>query len=306
MNRGAGFRDIFRSNDQRQLYLDLLADVHRMFDVEIHGYCLMDNHYHLLLHTPQGGLQRAMRHLNGVYTQRFNRMEASDGSLFRGRYKAILLDADAYLLNVSRYIHLNPVVAGVVERPSAYPWSSYGAFVGRNKPPKWLSVRTTLDMFGERRVKALYRAFVEAGVDEETEAYYRGKKQRPILGDEAFCERVLGNIREEQEIPDSRSRPRVWDVGGIVAAVAKVLKTDPADILRAASGQRRRNPAREAALYMSRQYAGLSLREIAEAFGLTHYGSVSSVVSRYRIALRTDQTKVKLIRKILKEMESQI
>jgi putative transposase len=305
MNRGAGFCDIFRSNDHRQLYLDLLADVHRMFGVEIHGYCLMDNHYHLLLHTPQGALQRAMRHLNGVYTQRFNRMEATDGSLFRGRYKAILLDADAYLLNVSRYIHHNPVAAGVVDHPSAYPWSSYCDFVGSKKPPKWLSIRATLGMFGERRTRAQYRAFVEAGVDEETEAYYRGKKQRPILGDEAFCEQVLGDIREVQEIPDSRSRPRVLDVGDIVAAVAKVLKTDPADILRASSGQRRRNPAREAALYMSRRYAGLSLNEIAEHFGLTHYGSVSSVVSRYRVALQTDPTKAKIIRKIMKTIESQ-
>lgn len=246
-----------------------------------------------------------MRHLNGVYTQRYDRLEATDGSLFRGRYKAIVLDADAYLLNVSRYIHQNPVAAGVVDHPGACPGSSYCALVGSKKPPKWLCIRATLGMLGERGARAQYRVFVEAGVDEETEAYYRAKKQRPILGNEAFCEQVLSNVPEVQEIPDSPSRHSALKVEDIVTAVAKVLATDPADILRASSGQRRSNPAREAALYMSRRYAGLSLNEIPEQFGLTHYGSVSAAVSRYRVALRTDPTKAKIIRNIVKTLETQ-
>ena len=96
-----------------------------MFKVETHAYCLMDNHYHLLLRTPQGNLSRAMRHLNGVYTQRYNRIQKTDGPLYRGRYKAILIDVDAYLLNVSRYIHRNPIEACIVRRAERYPWSSY-------------------------------------------------------------------------------------------------------------------------------------------------------------------------------------
>ena len=96
-----------------------------MFSVETHAYCLMDNHYHLLLHTLEGNLSRAMRHINGNYTKKFNRIQQSDGPLFRGRYKAILIEQDAYLLQLSRYIHLNPVVAGSVTSAKEYPWSSY-------------------------------------------------------------------------------------------------------------------------------------------------------------------------------------
>ena len=103
MNRGAGYRDIFNNDIHRMIFADLLSQITKMFQVEIHGVCLMDNHYHLLIKTPKGNLQRAMQHLNGVYTQRYNRLENSDGPLFRGRYKAILIEPDAYLLNVSRY-----------------------------------------------------------------------------------------------------------------------------------------------------------------------------------------------------------
>jgi len=99
MNRGAGRQMIFVQDTHREIFLELLREIHEMFEVETHAYCLMDNHYHLLLRTPQGNLSRAMRHLNGVYTQRYNRIQKTDGPLYRGRYKAILIDVDAYLLN---------------------------------------------------------------------------------------------------------------------------------------------------------------------------------------------------------------
>ncbi len=96
MNRGGGYRTIFNDDHQRCVFLELLADLNRMFRLEFHAYCLMDNHYHLLAHTPEGNLQRGMRHLNGVYTQRYNRIEKTDSPLFRGRYKAIVIEPDAY------------------------------------------------------------------------------------------------------------------------------------------------------------------------------------------------------------------
>ena len=102
MNRGAGRKKIFNATPHYELFLTLLEEVSERFGAEIHAYCLMGNHYHLLLHTPEGNLQRSMRHLNGVYTQRYNRMRGTDGPLFRGRYKAIVVDADHYLLHLSR------------------------------------------------------------------------------------------------------------------------------------------------------------------------------------------------------------
>lgn len=95
----------------RTLFLEILSSATELFDIEIHAYCLMDNHHHLLIKTPRGNLSKAMRHINGLYTQRYNRLIKKDGPLFRGRYKALIVEKDAYLLQVSRYIHLNPVVA---------------------------------------------------------------------------------------------------------------------------------------------------------------------------------------------------
>ena len=105
-------------------------NAHRRFDVQILCYCLMSNHYHLLVKTPEANLGRAMRHINGVYTQRHNRLRKTDGPLFRGRYKAILVEEDSYQLQLSRYIHRNPLEAKMVDHLGAYPWSSYPAYVG--------------------------------------------------------------------------------------------------------------------------------------------------------------------------------
>ena len=121
MNRGLARQTVFHDSDCYGAFLDGLADANDRFNLKIHAYCLMGNHYHLLVHTPLGNLSRAMRHINGVYTQRYNRMLGRDGPLFRGRYKAILVDADRYLLSVSRYIHRNsiemrkPLVAELIE-----------------------------------------------------------------------------------------------------------------------------------------------------------------------------------------------
>src|SRR3990167_3519219 len=139
MNRGAGRKNIFNKKAHRLIFLELLEECHRMFNIKIYAYCLMDNHYHLLLSTPDANLSRAMRHLNGVYTQRYNRMSKTDGPLFKGRYKAQIIDEDCYLLIVSRYIHLNPVKAALVKNPGDYKWSSYLAYIGVARSPAWLS-----------------------------------------------------------------------------------------------------------------------------------------------------------------------
>ncbi len=144
MNRGLSRQTIFHTNEHRELFLNLLADIHQRFGVQIHAYCLMDNHYHLLLYTPKSNLSRAMRHLDGVYTQRFNKSQKRDGPLFRGRYKSILIDADNYLLQVSRYIHLNPVEANIVELPQEYHWSSCRFFLDSTGAPSWLYLEHTL------------------------------------------------------------------------------------------------------------------------------------------------------------------
>ena len=123
MNRGAGRRAIFPTDEHRETFLALLGEMAGTFGVEVHAYCLMSTHYHLLLHTRRGNLSDALRHLNGIYTQRHNRQRRTDGPLFRGRFKAILVDADSYLAQLSRYIHLNPVPAKIPEHALDTPWS---------------------------------------------------------------------------------------------------------------------------------------------------------------------------------------
>ena len=117
MNRGAGRRNIFNEPEDRNLFLNLLQELHVRFRIEIHAYCLMGNHYHLLIRTPLANLSRAMAHLNGIYSRRRNQKYQSDGPLFRGRFKSIIIDAENYLLRLSRYIHLNPVSANIVQKP---------------------------------------------------------------------------------------------------------------------------------------------------------------------------------------------
>ncbi len=131
MNRGRGGRTIFHGENYYRAFLHTLAEAHRRFDALIHAYCLVGNHYHLLIQTPRANLGRIMRHINGLYTQRYNRLLATDGPLFRGRYKAILVDEDAYLLQLSRYIHRNPIDMKKprVTRLEDYPWSSYPAYI---------------------------------------------------------------------------------------------------------------------------------------------------------------------------------
>ncbi len=155
MNRGAAQQDIFKTDKQRGLFLELINEATNRFEIELHGYCLMDNHYHLLIHTPKRQLDKAMKLINGLYTQEFNYLEKRDGSLFRGRYKSLLIDDDSYLLQVSRYIHLNPVEAFLCTKPEDYSWSSCKYYVGSEPTPLWLHTHMLLGMLD----KMSYRNF---------------------------------------------------------------------------------------------------------------------------------------------------
>jgi REP element-mobilizing transposase RayT len=306
MNRGAGYRSIFNEDPHRSMFLELLGELDRMFRVETHAYCLMDNHYHLLVHTPEGNLQRAMRHLNGVYTQRYNRLQKTDGALFRGRYQAILIEPDAYLLNVSRYIHLNPVVAGLAERASDYPWSSYNAYAGHAAAPEWLHSRFILAMIGQSRRRQRYRSFVEAGMDEETANFFGTSKRNPILGSDAFRERLVSNLEDNPEIPEMRRAVAIPTLSQIVTTVAERFSVSEETITRGARGRGKKNPGRTVAIYISRKIAGYSPNEIATHFGMTHYASASGIVSRCKRAIEIDKNVATAIDEIENNIKAKI
>jgi putative transposase len=302
MNRGADRRRIFLARADFTKFLDLLGEVLKIFGMETHAYCLMGNHYHLLACTPDAGLGRAMRHLNGVYTQHFNRRTHRDGPLFRGRYRAVLVDSDAYRLQASRYIHLNPVDAGIVDRPEAYTYSSYRAYHEPQEEPDWLFTSTLLGHFGPDEPRREYQRFVEDGVDTETRAFHDAERVEPVLGGDAFkatVQSLVEGMRHDgnREIPDARrirSRPSLTAVASAVA-VAFGVDTD-----RLTSTTRRRGAnavtARCAALYLARHEARASLSSIATWLGYRSYNSAATALTRFRRRLEDPELLFRLQR----------
>ncbi len=153
-SRGNARQPIYLDEQDFDLLLEVLSKVCERFNWVIHSYCLMTNHYHLLVETPDGNLSKGMRQLNGVYTQRFNRKHQRVGHLYQGRYKAVLVDKESYLLEVGRYILLNPIRAHMVDSPEEYQWSSWHAIMREEKAPEWLAVNQTLLLFDRQRTKA--------------------------------------------------------------------------------------------------------------------------------------------------------
>lgn len=186
--RGDRKVDIYLDDTDRAVWLQALAEVCAHSNFAVHAFCQMTNHYHLLLETVDGNLADGMRQLNGVYSQYFNRRHDLVGHVFQGRYKAILVQKESYLLELARYIVLNPVRARLVAAPESWPWSSYRFTICEAPPPAWLETRFTLDKFGgDATAVAAYRQFVLEGVG--LPSPLAGTKNQLILGDDTFIER---------------------------------------------------------------------------------------------------------------------
>lgn len=274
MNRGLERRRTFLNEADHQSFLSLFEDISRRWQVKIFAYCCMPNHYHLLLQTPLGNLSRVMRHLDGLYTQRFNRRHRRDGPLFRGRYKAILVGADTYLLQVVRYIHLNPVAAGIVEQPSRYPWSSHRLYRFR-KPPDWLASVEVLEQFADPEA---FERFVAEGNSLSLAAFYDRRRWSPFLGDEGFIAQTLAAARPTREHPRAQRTPQFPDIQTVVRHICLKTGSDPQSVLRGGSG--RRNLPRSLAIYAASRIAGFSHPEIRRFFGLGSDGAVTRASQR--------------------------
>ena len=182
-SRGDRQEDIYLHETDRAAFLDILAKVCDRFNWVVHAYCLMSNHYHLLIETPDANLSKGMRQLNGVYTQRFNHSNERVGHVFQGRYKAILVQKESYLLELARYIVLNPVRAQMVRAAKDWPWSSYRATAGFKKNEKWLTVDWLLASFSSKKSIAVkhFREFVSGGRNQP--APWEELKNQIYLGD---------------------------------------------------------------------------------------------------------------------------
>ncbi len=182
MNKRSCGDDLFIDTFDRLFFLSLLAEAVRTCNIEIHAYCLMGNHFHLLIRTPEPTLDQAMRLIGGKYARYFNDRRERDGSLCRGRYRSIVIDSDRYLLAVSRYIHRNPLALGVTALAD-YSWSSYSAFLGARPPQEWLTLDETLDLACGL---AKYQALVESPLPSEIEQFYDRPNVPAIIGTDEF------------------------------------------------------------------------------------------------------------------------
>ncbi len=193
-SRGKAKQNVYFEDADRIRFLEILALATEHSNWLCHTYCLMNDHYHLLIETPDGNLSQGMRQLNGVYTQYVNRKNKRAGPLFQGRYKSILVEKEAYLLELARHVVLNPVRAGMVENASQWPWSSYPAIAGKVKPPSFLYTDWLLAAFEKQGPAAVkrYKKFVKAGKNQP--GPWGSLRNRIYLGTESFVEEIQQNI----------------------------------------------------------------------------------------------------------------
>ncbi len=201
-SRGNDKKSIFKDDQDRETFLTILAHVTKRYHWLCHAYCLMGNHYHLLIETPDGNLSLGMRQLNGVYTQARNKRHHKTGHLFQGRFKAILIQKDTHLLEVCRYVVLNPVRAGIAELPEDWAWSSYRATAGKEPLQPCLTTDWVLGQFSRTKNKAEkeYREFVKGGIDKKD--IWIEVKGQTILGKDDFVESLVDHIKRHEDIPE--------------------------------------------------------------------------------------------------------
>jgi REP element-mobilizing transposase RayT len=297
MNRARIGQEAFPAKEDYFSFIELIKDTAEMFNLKVSAYCLMPSHYHLLVQTPEANISRCMRHINGVYTQNYNTRNMSDGTLFRGRYKSILVDADSYLLELIRYIHRNPFRAGMVYKLDDYPWSSHKGYLSKSKKWQWLHKDYILDMFSQKKhlqVK-IYRQFVSKQEPVEIMELYSKQKMSPILGSDKFIEWVRGSFskkRKDMEIPESKDL--CPDATEIRRVICNYYQIEESELLKTRRGVE--NEARDLAIYLQRVMRGDRLNIIGNEFNLHNFSSVSSAIERikrkmknYRFRKRYDQ-----------------
>jgi len=303
MNRGRQGESVFRKQDDYHIFIELLKETVDMWNLRVGAYCLIPNHYHLLIQTPDANLSRCMRHLNGVYTQRFNRNHLFDGQLFRGRYKAILVEGDSYLLELVRYVHRNPFAAGLVKVIDKYPWSSHQGYLSDAKKWNWLYKDFILSLFSNEKAvsRKIYKDFVSKEIPEEINRIFGRKNLPSALGSKNFLNWVKDSFflrKRHKEVPESKSLSP--DAERIKEEVCRSygVSRDALYISRRGIS----NEPRNVAIYLLRTLRGDNLEEIGRDFNINRFSSASSVVER----MKGRVSKNRQLRKRVEEIKNAI
>jgi REP element-mobilizing transposase RayT len=286
MNRGRRREVIFPAKEDYLAFVEVLKETVSLWNIKIAAYCLMPNHYHLLLQTPEGNLSRCMRHINGVYTQRYNRRNRYDGQLFRGRYKSILLDSDNYLTVLVRYIHRNPLRARMVTRLEDYAWSSHNGYLSKSSKWNWINKEAFFQLLTHDKTKRLreYREFIDEEDSEEIVSIFSKKKTLSVLGTEKFGNWVKGKysaLSFKEEIPESKIL--IPSKKKIKLAICREYKVDIASLYGIKRGII--NEPRNVAVYLTRFLRRDSLKEIGKEFKVPNYSSISSIIESMKANL---------------------
>jgi putative transposase len=264
-SRGNAKQAIFIDDEDRGRFFDVLSMVVERFHWLCHAYCLMKNHYHLLIETPKGNLSKGMRELNGIYTQGFNQRYRRVGHLFQGRYKAIIVEKDNHLLSLCRYVVLNPVRVGLIKRPEQWRGSSYRATLGLVKRPSFLTDDWILSQFDGRKRMAVekYRRFVMEGIDKESP--WETLKGQIFYGTDEFIKELSGLVDEKGKMKEV---PRLQRY---------VARPSLSELFK--EKKRKERKAEDKSIYAAYVRYGYTMKEIAEHLGF-HYATISRAIKR--------------------------
>lgn len=296
MNRGQNRQSIFIDQNDYKNFLSIIDQAYERWKIQVYGFCLMGNHYHLCLGTPESNISRVMRHIDGVYTQRFNRSHNQDGSLFRGRYKALVVEEESYLSQVVRYIHLNPVKAGLTKQPQEYKWSSHQYYTGFKKKPAWLDTDVILNWIGSGKK---FHSYVMEGNTEELEKIYHQKNTPIVVGDTAFAEevRLLNKTQSSRYHGKDDKKVLRPKPDAVIDIICQVYGLNKKDILFATRGVN--NEARKLAMLLVGECCDLTNTEIVPIFNLTSEKTVSW--ARSVIQAQMSEEKIKKIKRKIEQ-----
>ena len=279
LSRGNDRRDIFHVAEDYKRFKETIGRMVRRFDIEVHGYVLMSNHYHLLIRTRQANLSRAIQWLGLSYSMWFNRRYNRSGHLFQGRFKSFVIENNRYFTAMCLYIHRNHIRAGIAKDLADYPWSSYLAYVdpkqGRREP--WLTTNLVLGMYGGRRHRFLG---VQLAYGSEEDSLLGEIGYGLFLGGERFVEEWTERLQEERdrEKPQVRSALRDQDISLVAKRIfAKLGVKDPAPLLK--PSRRAKRPDRDLAIYILANLGAFTHKEIGSKFGVG-YTSVTGALKR--------------------------
>ncbi len=293
-SRGNERKRIFFSKADYDRFKTYLEEAREKYAYRLHCYVLMPNHYHLLIETPGGNLSKVMHYINGSYTNYINRRKGRTGHLFQGRYKAILVDKDNYLLELSRYVHLNPVRAGIVERPEAYPYSSYKSFIQKEgEEIVYRDLILAMLASDPALARSKYRTLAESAISEELESPLKDVYGGAILGGENFIRKTLGRLKDEtlskEEVSSRRELQKSMGAEEILKIVSHHLGISIEDLAV------QKDDKRDLTIYLLKKYTGLTNRRIGDLFGGLSYSAVAKVYARFPEKAEKDSALGKLL-----------